>query len=165
MPDFDPHQLSVLSAQIEGLEAAVEGLAGDPSVGVSVRRIARSLHSAAQSVGVHEIAAGADAIQKASEAQLGRSVRNFLDRIEELRADALSFAAVGLEELNFRRYPRMRDLVHLLFVAIAENVGYRQISIYWRLRGMISKARGASSWGAMERKGFAGTTSDDEVSR
>ena len=71
---------------------------------------------------------------------------------------ALSFAAVGLEELSFRRYPRMRDLLHLLAVAIAENVGYRQISIYWRLRGMVSKLRGASSWGAMERKGFASST-------
>jgi cellulose synthase/poly-beta-1,6-N-acetylglucosamine synthase-like glycosyltransferase len=71
---------------------------------------------------------------------------------------ALSFAAVGLEELSFRRYPRMRDLLHLLAVAIAENVGYRQISIYWRLRGMVSKLRGASSWGVMERKGFATST-------
>jgi cellulose synthase/poly-beta-1,6-N-acetylglucosamine synthase-like glycosyltransferase len=68
---------------------------------------------------------------------------------------ALSFAAVGLEELSFRRYPRMRDLVILLGIAVAENVGYRQISIYWRLRGMISKMRGAHAWGAMERKGFA----------
>ena len=83
MPDFDPQQLSVLSAQIEGLEAAVEGLAADPSVGISIRRIARSLQSAAQSVGATEIAAGADAIQKASDAQLDRSVGNFLDRIED----------------------------------------------------------------------------------
>ena len=71
---------------------------------------------------------------------------------------ALSFAAVGLEELSFRRYPRMRDLLTLLRVAVVENVGYRQISIYWRLRGMISKLRGAHSWGAMERKGFASTS-------
>ena len=72
---------------------------------------------------------------------------------------ALSFAAVGLEELSFRRYPRLRDLLRLLGVAITENVGYRQLSTYWRIRGMISKLRGAKAWGAMERKGFrvAGT--------
>ena len=75
---------------------------------------------------------------------------------------ALSFAAVGLEELSFRRYPRMRDLVTLLGVAIAENVGYRQLSIYWRFRGMISKFRGAHSWGVMERKGFATEGTDSE---
>lgn len=74
---------------------------------------------------------------------------------------SLSFAAVGLEELSFRRYPRMRDLLTLLVLAIAENVGYRQLSIWWRLRGMISKLRGEVSWGAMERKGFA--SDDDEA--
>lgn len=73
---------------------------------------------------------------------------------------SLSFAAVGLEELSFRRYPRYRDLLTLLVIAIVENVGYRQLSMWWRLRGMVSKFRGARSWGAMERKGFA--SSDDE---
>ncbi|NNF14227.1 MAG: glycosyltransferase family 2 protein [Gemmatimonadetes bacterium] len=73
---------------------------------------------------------------------------------------SLSFAAVGLEELSFRRYPKMRDLATLLVMAVVENVGYRQLSIWWRLRGMISKLRGASAWGVMERKGFA-TDGDD----
>jgi len=67
---------------------------------------------------------------------------------------ALSFAAVALEELTFRRYPRIRDLLGLFGLAITENLGYRQLSTYWRIRGMISKIRGATAWGAMERKGF-----------
>ncbi|MGD2047202.1 MAG: glycosyltransferase [Gemmatimonadota bacterium] len=71
---------------------------------------------------------------------------------------ALSFAAIGLEELSFRRYPRFTDLVRLLWVAVLENVGYRQLSTYWRLRGMISKLTGAKAWGAMERKGFQATS-------
>jgi len=67
---------------------------------------------------------------------------------------ALSFAAVGLEELTFRRYPHVRDLLRLLGVAIAENFGYRQMSTYWRVRGMVSRLRGAKAWGTMEHKGF-----------
>ncbi len=67
---------------------------------------------------------------------------------------ALSFAAIGLEELSFRRYPRFGDLIRLLGVAIVENVGYRQLSTYWRVKGMVSKLTGATAWGAMERKGF-----------
>jgi cellulose synthase/poly-beta-1,6-N-acetylglucosamine synthase-like glycosyltransferase len=67
---------------------------------------------------------------------------------------ALSFAAIGLEELSFRRYPRFRDILRLLAVAVIENVGYRQLSTYWRIRGMVSKLRGTHSWGAMERRGF-----------
>jgi cellulose synthase/poly-beta-1,6-N-acetylglucosamine synthase-like glycosyltransferase len=72
---------------------------------------------------------------------------------------ALSFAAIGLEELSFRRYPRFGDLIRLLGVAIVENVGFRQLSTYWRLRGMVSKLTGATAWGAMERKGFQMTPS------
>ena len=67
---------------------------------------------------------------------------------------ALSFAAVGLEELGFRRYPRLRDLLRLLGVAVTESFGYRQLSTFWRIRGMVSKLGGAKAWGAMERKGF-----------
>lgn len=67
---------------------------------------------------------------------------------------ALSFAAIGLEELSFRRYPRFKDLLRLLGVAILENVGYRQLSTFWRVRGMASKLSGAKAWGSMERKGF-----------
>ncbi len=67
---------------------------------------------------------------------------------------ALSFAAVGLEELSFRRYPRFKDLLRLLGVAVSENFGYRQLSTYWRIRGMVANVRGAKAWGAMERKGF-----------
>jgi len=47
-------------------------------------------------------------------------------------------------------------------VAVVENVGYRQISLWWRLRGMIAKFRGATAWGAMERKGFTGSENDAE---
>ncbi len=75
---------------------------------------------------------------------------------------SLSFAAIALEELSFRRYPRLRDLLILLAVAIVENVGYRQMALWWRLRGMIAKFRGATAWGAMERKGFTGSEDDAE---
>ncbi len=68
---------------------------------------------------------------------------------------ALSLAAVGLEELTFRRYPRLRDVARLFALAVAENFGYRQLSTLWRFRGMISAARRTTGWGTMARKGFA----------
>ncbi len=70
---------------------------------------------------------------------------------------ALSIAAVGLEELSFRRYPRVRHLLTLFWLAVAENLGYRQINAFWRIRGVVSKLRGATGWGTMERKGFGVT--------
>ena len=66
----------------------------------------------------------------------------------------LSITAVALEELGFRRYPRRRDLYQLLWLAVAENFGYRQLTTWWRLKGIISALRRRKGWGRMERRGF-----------
>ncbi len=73
---------------------------------------------------------------------------------------ALSLFSVALEELTFRRYPRTRDLFQLFFLAIIENFGYRQLTIYWRIHGFISALRKVEGWGKMERKGFATAPED-----
>ena len=87
MSDPVSQRIEELGAQLDGLEAAAKGLETDPEVGVSVRRIARSLESAAHSAGLKEVAAGAGAILRANDAQLPRSLTNFLARIEELRGE------------------------------------------------------------------------------
>lgn len=66
----------------------------------------------------------------------------------------LSISAVGLEEMTFRRYPRKRDLVQLFQLGILENVGYRQLTTFWRVRGTVSGLVGREGWGEMKRKGF-----------
>ena len=72
---------------------------------------------------------------------------------------AQSVAAVALEEMSFRRYPRLRDVLALFGLALAENFGYRQLSTWWRMKGMYSALRGTKGWGTMTRKGFAARTS------
>jgi cellulose synthase/poly-beta-1,6-N-acetylglucosamine synthase-like glycosyltransferase len=66
----------------------------------------------------------------------------------------ISLAAVILEELSMRRYPRIRDLLMLAVFGVLENFGYRQLTTWWRLRGIIDFARGRGGWGAMPRRGF-----------
>ncbi len=73
---------------------------------------------------------------------------------------ALSVAAVALEEISFRRYRRFSDLVTLLGVALIENFGYRQLSTWWRLQGLVSALRGDLNWGAMERQGLDSSVRD-----
>ncbi|MDX1493947.1 MAG: response regulator [Longimicrobiales bacterium] len=90
MTDSVPQRMETLAAQLDGLETAAAGLASDPSVGTSIRRIARSLEAAAQTLELAEIAAGAQAIQRAADAHLARSVENFLARANELRAESRS---------------------------------------------------------------------------
>lgn len=65
-----------------------------------------------------------------------------------------SLLALLLEEMSFRRYPRVRDLVKLTIYSVIENFGYRQLTTWWRVRGIVAYWRGEQGWGAMTRKGF-----------
>lgn len=40
-----------------------------------------------------------------------------------------------LEEFSFRKYPSLRSLFALLLSNCLENIGYRQLTVFWRLRG------------------------------
>ena len=74
----------------------------------------------------------------------------------------LSMLALMLEELSFRRYGRARDRALLVVWAVLENLGYRQLTVWWRLRGIASYLRGKKSWGKMHRKGFNSAGPDDD---
>ena len=65
-----------------------------------------------------------------------------------------SVSAVLLEEASSRRYPRLRDLLVLCAVGVLENFGYRQLTTWWRLRGVVDYFRKREGWGEMTRKGF-----------
>lgn len=67
----------------------------------------------------------------------------------------ISVAAVLLEEMSFRRYARLTDLLRLVLFAVLENFGYRQLTLWWRLEGTIDFLLNRQSWGTMTRKGFA----------
>ena len=66
----------------------------------------------------------------------------------------LSVSALALEEFSFRRHPRNREVVRMVFYAVAENFGYRQANDLWRVLGLVDLARGRTEWGAMKRRGF-----------
>lgn len=66
----------------------------------------------------------------------------------------ISLTSVLLEEMSFRRYPKVRHLLLLAALGVLENFGYRQLTTWWRLRGVIDFVRKRQGWGAMTRKGF-----------
>src|SRR6266852_1785855 len=66
----------------------------------------------------------------------------------------LSIWAVVLEEVSFRKYRRSTDLFRLLLFASLENVGYRQRTVWWRLKAFASVWKRVHVWGDMARKGF-----------
>lgn len=67
----------------------------------------------------------------------------------------LSLSAVLMESVTYHRYTRLQDLGWLLLWAVAETVGYRQVTVWWRLQGLVKFVRGQRDWGRMERRGFA----------
>jgi len=70
-------------------------------------------------------------------------------------AIVVTLAAMAVEELSFHRYPRWRDLGATLLAAVVENFGYRQLTAWWRLEGLIDGLRGGKHvWGTMTRQGF-----------
>jgi cellulose synthase/poly-beta-1,6-N-acetylglucosamine synthase-like glycosyltransferase len=70
----------------------------------------------------------------------------------------VSALAVLLEDIAFRRYASVRDLGRLLIAAVLENFGFRQLTVWWRVRAFWEYLRGDLSWGAMERRGVSATT-------
>lgn len=66
----------------------------------------------------------------------------------------LSLWAVLLEELSFRRYKMRRDFFRLISLAFIESLGFRQLTVWFRLQAFWKYFRGVESWGAMTREGF-----------
>ena len=66
----------------------------------------------------------------------------------------MSAAAILLEELGFHRHRRLRDRFLLIAWALVEGIGYRPLTVVWRLRGLVRFLLGRTDWGRMERRGF-----------
>ncbi|MDR3627413.1 MAG: glycosyltransferase family 2 protein, partial [Ignavibacteriaceae bacterium] len=66
----------------------------------------------------------------------------------------LSVLSVILEELSFKKYPSLKDIIILFTAAVFENFGYRQLVSWWRFKATIDYISGKRSWGKMEKKGF-----------
>ncbi len=66
----------------------------------------------------------------------------------------LSASAIMLEELSFHLYRRPRHLLVLLAAMVVENLGYRQLTAWWRLRAIFTwLRRKPGRWGEMTRSG------------
>ncbi len=55
---------------------------------------------------------------------------------------------MALEEWAFHRHERWRDLGTTLLSSVLENIGYRQLTVWWRLEGWWASLRGRKQvWG------------------
>jgi hypothetical protein len=75
----------------------------------------------------------------------------------------LSLSALLLEDIAFRKLAAWRDFGRLVLFCVTENLGYRQLMTYYRVRGFCSYLRGDHGWGHIDRAGFAADALQPEV--
>lgn len=72
-----------------------------------------------------------------------------------LYAVFMSLLALVGEEVAFRRYAGVRNLLIAMWATVEENFGYRQLTAWWRVLGAVDAIRGSThQWGDMKRRGF-----------
>lgn len=76
----------------------------------------------------------------------------------------LSTAALLMEEIYYRNYPKLRDIVVLFFYAVLENFFYRQLHTWWRFLGLLDFIFKRGDWGILKRQSF-GKTADPMSSK
>ena len=67
----------------------------------------------------------------------------------------LSTGSVLMEEATIRRYPRVGHVVTLMGYALLENLGYRQMTAFFRAQGAIQYLRGRRRWETVRKAGMA----------
>ena len=75
---------------------------------------------------------------------------------------ALTTFTLALDEISYHRFEKVSDRLLLLFWVMLENLGYRQLTVIWRLRGLVKFLLGRKDWGKMERRGFSAIDADSE---
>lgn len=58
------------------------------------------------------------------------------------------------EGSSLMHYRNRKELLTLLAYAVLENLGYRQLNLWWRIRGILDYFSGKTGWEKFERVGF-----------
>jgi len=66
----------------------------------------------------------------------------------------ISILSVFIEEFSFKKYPSLDDILKIVFFSFLENLGYRQLTLIWRLQGIVDYFSNVQTWGEMKRTGF-----------
>lgn len=66
----------------------------------------------------------------------------------------LTTGAMAIEEYAYARYPGWRDLLRLIVYALCENIGYRQLTVFWRIEGLLDLRKRNKVWVPIQRRGL-----------
>lgn len=66
----------------------------------------------------------------------------------------LSLGSILLEQVSFCKYKSLKDNMLLVLFGLLENLGYRQLTILFRIEGIFKYKKGSHSWGTIKREQF-----------
>lgn len=69
-------------------------------------------------------------------------------------ATLISIGSVLQEEITYRRYTDWRDVARLILYCFVEHFPYRQMQMWWRLKGLWQYLWGDVRWERLKRVGF-----------
>ncbi|UVI30989.1 glycosyltransferase family 2 protein [Paenibacillus spongiae] len=75
----------------------------------------------------------------------------------------LSMGSILLEQVTFRKYSTFKETMLLVLFALIENLGYRQLTILYRVEGIFKFRKGRHSWGTINRKQFGSKEKEKSV--
>ncbi|WP_353893637.1 glycosyltransferase family 2 protein [Proteinivorax hydrogeniformans] len=65
-----------------------------------------------------------------------------------------SYSGILLEQLSYKRYNSLVEICLLFLYSLFEQVGYRQITVWWRFLAFLNFKKGSKQWGSIQRKSF-----------
>lgn len=75
----------------------------------------------------------------------------------------LSMGSILLEQVSFCKYKSFKDTMLLALFGLLENLGYRQLTILFRIEGMIKFKKMRNSWGSIDRKRFVSSNKSSNM--
>jgi cellulose synthase/poly-beta-1,6-N-acetylglucosamine synthase-like glycosyltransferase len=69
-------------------------------------------------------------------------------------ATVISIGSVLQEEVTYKRYNDLRDVMRLVSYCFLEHFPYRQLHMIWRLQGLWQYLRGDVDWKPLKRRGL-----------
>jgi cellulose synthase/poly-beta-1,6-N-acetylglucosamine synthase-like glycosyltransferase len=67
----------------------------------------------------------------------------------------VTLVSLAVEEVTFHEYTRWRDLGAIVLAAVLESFGYRQLTAWWRVQGLLGRQTG-QAWATTARQGPEG---------
>ncbi|MGL5256965.1 MAG: glycosyltransferase family 2 protein [Proteocatella sp.] len=66
-----------------------------------------------------------------------------------------SFSAIFLEEISYSRYKKPSEISSLFTIALFEQFGYRQLTVFWRFAAFFNYRKNKHSWGSIKRSSLS----------